>query len=274
MDIGEIRKIKEVLNMFGAKVNDDLGQNFLIEKRYLEKIIEVSEPLEGEKVLEIGPGMGVLTKELAKRAREVLALEIDPKMVEIVKTACMKCTNLTVKTIDVRHFDPTDIGDYKIVANLPYYLTSFILRKFLEEKNKPKEMVLLVQKEVAEKITAVPNKMSLLSVSVQFYGSAKLIEVVPRDAFYPAPQVSSAIIKITTYRTPIFSDVVPEKFFNLVRAGFHEKRKQLANSLSVYSPFPKEELEKRLKSIGIDPQRRAESLTLEDWRKVYKIYYR
>lgn len=274
MDIGEIRKIKEVLKMFGAKANDDLGQNFLVEKSYLEKIIEAAEPLEGETVLEIGPGMGVLTKELAKRAKDVLALEIDPKMIEIVKMACLKCTNLTVRNQDVRQFDPSTLGDYKVVANLPYYLTNFILRKFLEEKNKPKEMVLMVQKEVAEKITAVPNKMSLLSISVQFYGNAKLIEVVPREAFYPTPQVSSAIVKITTYRTPIFSDVVPEKFFNLVKAGFHEKRKQLANTLSVYSPFPKEEVEKRLRAAGIDPQRRAETLTLDDWRKVYKMYYR
>lgn len=274
MNIGEIKRIKDILRMFGARPNSDLGQNFLIEKKYLDTILEAAGDLQGEKVLEVGPGMGVLTKELAKRAESVLALEIDPRMVDIVKMACLKCTNLTVKTQDVRTFDPTAIGDYKVVANLPYYLTSYILRKFLEEKNKPKEMVLLVQKEVAQKVTAVPPKMSLLAISVQFYGSPKLVEIVPRDAFYPTPQVDSAIIKISTYRTPIFSDVVPDKFFNLVRSGFSEKRKQLGNSLATYSPFSKEELATRLRSVGIDPERRAETLTLDDWHRIYRIYYR
>lgn len=274
MNLGEIRRVKDVLKMFGARPNADLGQNFLIEEKYLDTILEAAEPLENEKVLEVGPGMGVLTKQLAKRSKEVLALEIDPRMVEIVKMACLKCTNLTVRTQDVRSFDPTDLGPYKVVANLPYYLTSFILRKFLEEKNKPKEMVLLVQKEVAQKVVATAPRMSLLSVSVQFYGSPKLVEIVPRDAFYPTPQVDSAILKIQTYRTPLFPDVNPEKFFNLVRAGFSEKRKQLANSLSTYSPFTKEELIQRLKQVDIDPERRAETLTLEEWHRLYKTYYR
>jgi 16S rRNA (adenine1518-N6/adenine1519-N6)-dimethyltransferase len=274
MNLGEVRRIKDILRMFGARPNSDLGQNFLIEKKYLETILEAAEPLEGAKVLEVGPGMGVLTKELAKKAKEVLAIEIDPRMIEIVKMACLKCTNLTVRNKDVRNFDPTDLGDYKVVANLPYYLTSFILRKFLEEKNKPKELVLLIQKEVAQKITATPPKMSLLSISVQFYGSAKIVELVPRDAFYPTPQVDSAIIKIVPYRTPLFPDVATEKFFNLVRAGFSEKRKKLSNSLLTYSPFAKEELIKRLLAAGIDPERRAETLTLDEWHKLYKTYYR
>jgi 16S rRNA (adenine1518-N6/adenine1519-N6)-dimethyltransferase len=274
MNLGEVRRIKDILKMFGARPNSDLGQNFLIEKKYLETILEAAEPLSDAKVLEVGPGMGVLTRELSRKAEEVIAVEVDPRMVEIVKMACLKCTNLTVKTQDIRKFDPSDLGDYKVVANLPYYLTSFILRKFLEEKNKPKEMVILIQKEVAQKVTAAPPKMSLLSISVQFYGSPKLIEIVPRDAFYPTPQVDSAILKISTYRTPIFPDVVPEKFFNLVRAGFSEKRKMLSNSLSSYSPYLKDELEKRIRAAGIDPDRRAETLTLEDWYRLYQTYYR
>lgn len=274
MNLGEIRKIKTLLEMYGARPNNDLGQNFLIEKKYLEQIIEAAEPLAGEQVVEIGPGMGVLTRELSKRAKEVLAIEIDPRMVEILKTLCLKCTNLTVRTMDIRNFDPTSIGDYKIVANLPYYLTSHILRKFLEEKNKPKEMVILVQKEVADRICATPNRMSLLSISVQFYGNPKLIGVVPRDAFYPTPQVSSAIVKISTYRTPIFSDVHPDRFFSLVKAGFGEKRKQLGNSLTGYAGDSKEEIAKKLKHAGINPERRAETLSLAEWRAIYKEYYR
>jgi 16S rRNA (adenine1518-N6/adenine1519-N6)-dimethyltransferase len=274
MNIGEIRQIKELLTMFGAKPNNDLGQNFLVEQKYLDQIVDAAEPLEGEKVLEIGPGMGVLTRELTRRAKEVTAIEVDPKMVEILKTLCIKCTNLTVRTMDILQFDPTDFGPYKIIANVPYYITSKILRKFLEEKNKPKEMVLLVQKEVAERICATPNRMSVLSVSVQYYGNPKLIGIVPREAFYPTPQVSSAIIKITTYKTPIFSDVDSTRFFALVKSGFGEKRKQLANSLLGFGPYEKEEVIGKLKAAGINPERRAETLSLAEWRTLYKQYYR
>lgn len=262
------------MEMYGTRPSSDLGQNFLVERKYLDQIIEAAEPLTGEQVVEIGPGMGVLTRELSKRAKEVVAIEVDPRMVEILKTLCLKCTNLMVKTMDVRNFDPTSIGDYKIVANLPYYLTSHILRKFLEEKNKPKEMVVMVQKEVADRICATPNRMSLLSVAVQFYGIPKMIGVVPRDAFYPTPQVSSAIVKITTYRTPIFSDVHPDRFFTLVKAGFGEKRKQLGNSLTGYAGDSKEEITRKLKHAGINSERRAETLSLAEWRSIYKEYYR
>jgi 16S rRNA (adenine1518-N6/adenine1519-N6)-dimethyltransferase len=273
MNLGEIRKIKEILDLYGVKPNADLGQHFLFERKYLDQILETAEPLAGKKVIEIGPGMGVLTKDLSAAAKEVLAIELDPKMVEILKTFCIKCTNLTVKNLDVRNFDPTGIGDYVIVANLPYYLTSFILRKFLEEKNKPKEMVLLVQKEVAERICATPNRMSVLSISIQFYSLPKLIGVVPREAFYPTPQVNSAIIKMTTYKTPLFNDVEPTKFFRLVKAGFGEKRKQIANSLLGFGPYEKDEIIEKLKKAEIDPERRAETLSLDEWHKLYKEYY-
>lgn len=272
MNIGEIRKIKQILEMFGARPNTDLGQHFLIEDKYLDQILDAAEPLEGKTVLEIGPGMGVLTKKLSKKAEEVIAIEIDGRMVSILKTMCLKCTNLTVKEMDVRNFDPTLIGDYKIVANLPYYLTSHIIRKFLEEKNKPEQMVILVQKEVGERICAKPNKMNMLGISVQFYGEPTMIGVVPREAFYPTPQVSSAIIRINLYGTPLFSDVNIEKFFRLVKAGFGEKRKQLVNSLASLG-YDKPELEGLLKKAGVDPQRRAETLSLDEWHKIYKNFY-
>jgi 16S rRNA (adenine1518-N6/adenine1519-N6)-dimethyltransferase len=272
MNVGEIRKIKQILEMFGARPNTDLGQHFLIEGKYLDQIIEAAEPLAGKKVLEIGPGMGVLTKKLSKEAEEVIAIEIDGRMVSILKTMCLKCTNLTVREMDARNFDPTNIGDYKIVANLPYYLTSHIIRKFLEEKNKPEQMVILVQKEVADRICAKPNKMNMLAISVQFYGEPTLIEVVPRDAFYPTPQVSSAIVKINLYSTPLFSDVNVDKFFRLAKAGFGEKRKQLINSLASLG-YDKPELEMLLKKANIDPQRRAETLSMADWHSIYKNFY-
>lgn len=273
MNLGEIRKIKAVLNLYGTKPNTDLGQHFLVEPKYLDQIVEAAEPLSGETVLEIGPGMGVLTQRLCREAREVYAVEIDSKMVEILKTACIKFANLTVRNLDIRTMDPTGLGSYKLVANLPYYITSKIIRKFLEEKNLPKEMVLLVQKEVAQRICAVPPRMSTLAISVQFYGKPKMIDIVPREAFYPTPQVDSAILKIETYKTPIFHDVNPEKFFRLVKAGFSEKRKQLANSISGSFGEDKNKITEILKKAGIHPERRAETLTLAEWRTLYKVYY-
>ncbi len=272
MNVGEIRKIKQLLEMYGARPNTDLGQHFLVEEKYLDQIIEAAQPLDDKTVLEIGPGLGVLTRRLSKEAKEVYAIEVDGRMVSILKTVCLKCTNLIVKEMDVRNFDPSPLGNYKIVANIPYYLTSHIIRKFLEEKNKPEELIILVQKEVAERICAKPNKMSMLSVSVQFYGSPQLVGVVPREAFYPTPQVNSAIVKIKTYATPLFSDVNPDKFFRLVKAGFGEKRKQLVNSLSSMG-FDKEDLEVLLKKAGVDSTRRAETLSLAEWRLIYKNFY-
>lgn len=273
MNVGEIRRIKKLLEMYGAKPNKDLGQHFLLEEKYLNQIVEAAEPLENRKVLEIGPGLGTLTKKLSKRAKEVIAVEVDGRMVSILKTVCLKCTNLIVKEADIRNYDPTSLGDYKIVANLPYYLTSNIIRKFLEEKNKPEEMVILVQREVAERICAKPNRMSVLSVAVQFYGAPEVVGVVPREAFYPTPQVDSAIVKIKTYKTPLFGDVNLGNFFNLVKSGFGEKRKQLVNSLASLG-YNKEELRGTLKKAGINPERRAETLSLAEWRIVYKIFYR
>jgi len=272
MNVGEIRKIKALLEMYGAKPNRDLGQHFLFEEKYLEKIIEAAEPLSGKKVLEIGPGMGVLTKKLCRVSKDVLAVEFDPKMVSILKTVCISCNNLTVRQMDIRNFDPTEIGEYKVVANIPYYITSHIIRKFLEEKNKPEELILLVQKEVAERICAKPSRMSVLSVSVQFYGAPEMIAVVPREAFYPTPQVSSAIVKIKTYKSPLFNNAAPDKFFRLVKAGFGEKRKQLINSLSTLA-YTKEDLKSILERASIDPERRAETLALADWYNLYKVFY-
>lgn len=272
INVGEIRKLKQILEMYGARPNADLGQNFLIDEKYLDFVLEAAAPLEGEKVLEIGPGMGVLTKKLSKVADEVIAVEIDGRMVSILKTMCLKCTNLTVREMDIRNFDPTDIGDYKVVANLPYYLTSHIIRKFLEETNKPKQMILMMQKEVAERICARPNKMNLLGISVQFYGEPTLITVVPREAFYPTPQVNSAIVRINLYNSPLFSDVEADKFFRLVKAGFSEKRKQLINSLSGIG-LERLELEQLLKKSEIDPHRRPETLSLSEWHSIYKNFY-
>jgi 16S rRNA (adenine1518-N6/adenine1519-N6)-dimethyltransferase len=271
MDLTDITEIKKTLKAYGAFANKDLGQHFLVDKGALESIIEAADVQENERIVEVGPGMGILTKELCKKAKEVVALELDRSMIAIVKTTCIKFTNLKVENVDVLKYNTQELGVYKVVANVPYYITSAIIRLFLESENKPEEMVLLIQREVAERICAKPSRMSVLAVSVQFYGNPTIYEVVPRTAFFPAPKVDSAILKIRVYKKPLF-DVDKRVFFRIVKAGFHEKRKQLINSLSGGLLLEKEAIEKMLSAAGISPQMRAEGLTMMDWYNLYVAY--
>jgi 16S rRNA (adenine1518-N6/adenine1519-N6)-dimethyltransferase len=215
--------------------------------------------------------MGILTRELCHLAKEVVAVEIDPSMVPLIKTSCIKYSNLWVKNEDILKYSTKDLGSYKVVSNLPYYITSAVIRIFLEAENKPEEMVLLIQKEVADRIAAKPGRMSKLSVAVQFYGSPQVISVVPRTSFFPAPKVDSAIIKIKVYKRPLFS-VDKKIFFKLVKAGFSEKRKQLINSLSGGLQIEKEQAEELLKAAEINPMARAETLAMKDWYNLYQVF--
>lgn len=271
MDLTDITNIKRTLRAFGAHTKKSLGQHFLIDEKALDKIVDAADLSRDDKVLEIGPGMGILTRELCKRAGEVTAVELDETMLSVVKTACIKYPNLRVENQDILKFDTRKLGRYKVVSNLPYYITSPVIRMCLEAENKPEEMVLLVQREVAERIAAKPSRMSILTISVQFYGDPQIVGIVPRTSFYPAPKVDSAILKIKIYREPIFK-VDSKLFFQLVRAGFGEKRKQLINSLAGGMKMSREETEKLLVKANISPQARAESLALSDWNELYKGY--
>lgn len=271
MDFTDITDIKRTLKAYGAYTKKDLGQHFLVDPEALDLIVEAAELTKDDKVVEVGPGMGVLTKELCKKAGEVVALEYDKAMIAIVKTACIKYDNLKVENVDVLKFDTSGLGQYKVVANLPYYITSPVLRLFLEASNKPEEMVVLVQREVAERICAKPSRMSVLAVSVQFYGNPQVVEIVPRTSFFPAPKVDSAILRIKAYKKPLF-DVQPQLFFRIVKAGFGEKRKQLINSLSGGLVLNRETTEALLKEAGISIISRAESLAMMDWYNLYKAY--
>lgn len=272
MDLTDITNIKRTLKAFGAHSRKDLGQHFLIDKKALETIVETSEIKPNDKIVEVGPGMGILTNELCKLAKEVIAVELDSAMVGVIKTSCIKHSNLWIKNEDVLKFDTRSLGDYKLISNLPYYITSAVIRLFLEAENKPSEMVLLMQKEVADRIAAKPNRMSKLSVAVQFYGNPTVVANVPRTSFFPAPKVDSAIIKIKVYKKPLFPDVDIKLFFRIVKAGFGEKRKQLTNSISGGLNLEKEEAEKLLKEAGINPMARAESLAMKDWYNLYNEY--
>jgi 16S rRNA (adenine1518-N6/adenine1519-N6)-dimethyltransferase len=271
MDLTDITNIKKTLKAFGAHTRKDLGQHFLIDEKALDKIVETARLSHDDTVIEVGPGMGILTRELCKKSGKVIAVELDTTMLTVLKTACIKYTNLIVENQDILKFDTMKLEKYKLVSNLPYYITSPTIRKFLETENKPEEIVVLVQREVAERIAAKPSRMSILAVSVQFYGDPQVISIVPRTSFFPAPKVDSAILKIKVYKRPIF-DVDPRLFFRIVKAGFGEKRKQLINSLSGGMGLNKEYTNNWLKQSNIDPQMRAEALTMTDWQELYNNY--
>ena len=245
-----------------------MGQNFLADERILGKIINAAEINSGDTILEIGPGTGILTKELAKYAGKVVAVEKDKKIIGLLKENLKDCRNVEIINADILKTDTGSLisGAYKIVANLPYYITSPIIRKFLEAKIPPQLMVLMVQKEVGQRICANPPRMNLLAVSVQFYGTPEIISYVSKNSFWPAPKVDSAIIKITpaTGKKSIDADL----FFKIVKAGFSQPRKQLAGNLSKILNIDKQKTAAWLLLNNISPNQRAETLAVKDWENL------
>ena len=275
-----------LLRHFDLRARKGLGQHFLIDEEVLNLITSAAELTPTDVIMEIGPGLGVLTKELAKQAGWVVTIELDSKLAAILKQTLASFDNVTIINEDVLQIDPeallkeqkkrfsTAISSsfsYKVVANLPYYITSPVLRHFLEASLKPQIMVVMVQKEVAEVIVAEPGQMSVLSVSVQFYGQPEIISYVPARCFYPAPEVDSAILRVALYSKPAVDVTDKESFFRLVRAGFTASRKQLCNSLAQGLRLPKAEVLPLLEETRIAPQRRAETLTLEEWAQLWRV---
>lgn len=270
MDLTNPKHIKALLSAYRLRAKKSLGQHFLIDEGVLDDIVNAANLSTGDSVLEIGPGLGVLTDRLVKKAGKVLAIEFDEKMIEVLKNIVFS-PNLQIENENVLKFNLGKLPkNYKVVANLPYYITSPIIRNFLEFKNKPQIMVLLVQKEVAQRIVAKPGQLSILGVSVQFYSKPEIINIVPKTSFWPPPKVDSAIIKIEVYKKPIF-EVDNKNFFRIVKAGFGEKRKQLANSLSGGLQLSKEDIIKYLNITGIKENSRAEELSLSQWNDLYQV---
>jgi 16S rRNA (adenine1518-N6/adenine1519-N6)-dimethyltransferase len=256
------------------KVRKGLGQHFLVDGEVLSLIVATADLKSDDIVVEVGPGLGILTRELAQKAGGVVAIELDDNLAALLKKTLAAYQNVTIINGDVLKIEPKEIikgWDYKVVANLPYYITSPVLRHFLEASAKPRTMVVMVQKEVARAIAARPGDMSLLSVSVQFYGEPKIITIVPPDSFYPAPEVSSAIVRIGVYSKPKV-DVDEKGFFDTVRAGFAAPRKQLANSLAKGLGREKAEVLPFLQKASIDPSRRAETLSIEEWASLFRTF--
>lgn len=273
---------RALLRELNIRPRKGLGQNFLVDSSVVPRIVAAAEVGPQDAVVEVGPGLGVLTEQLAKSAGRVIAVELDDRLATVLRERLAGCGNVTVVQGDILKLSVerllkeapggAPLGEdfrYKVVANLPYYVTSPVLRFFLEARPRPRLMVVMVQKEVAERIVAKPPEMSLLAVSVQFYGQPRIVRIVPAKAFYPAPEVESAILRIDLYERPAL-DVDPDSFFRLVRAGFEQRRKQLPNSLASVLHISKDEAVKALEQAGLEPQRRAETLSLENWGRLYR----
>lgn len=251
------------------------GQHFLTDPNILAKIADAAFVAPGQIVLEIGPGLGHLTRVLAQRGAHVVAVEIDPNLAARLQSDFRDMPSVRILEGDFLARPPRawlqqagiERQQYRVVANLPYYITSAILRHLLESEPPPVRIVVLVQREVAQQIAARPPKMNLLGVSVQFYGEPQILSTVPAGAFYPRPKVDSAIITIEL-KSPL-PPVDPERFFQMVRAGFSARRKQLRNSLSGGLALAADTATRALVRAGIEPTRRAETLTLAEWLRLY-----
>lgn len=245
-----------------------LGQHWLTDPATLEEICDFAEVGPDDVVLEIGPGVGTLTAQLLKRAGKVIAVEFDERFAKQLPDK-FPDANLEVNYADILKFDLTQLPkDYKVVANIPYYLTSNLLRVLSESANPPQTIVLLVQKEVAERVAAKPGDMSLLSVSVQLYYQASLGEVVLAVLFTPPPKVDSQVLKLVRRTEPLFTDVDERQFFRVVKAGFAARRKTLLNSLSAGLHLDKPTTEALLMDAGLKPSARPQDLSLQEWHEL------
>jgi len=269
MNLTSAATIKEILQKHGRRPNKGLGQNFLIDKNILDKIVQAANIKNTDTVLEVGPGIGTLTQELAQKAKRVIAVEKDKSMIEILAETLSGFTNVEVINNDILKIEQSLPAGYKLVANIPYYLTSPLIRLFLEAQSKPKEIVLLVQKEVAQRICSKPGDMSLLAVSVQFYANCEIVFNVSKNSFWPIPKVDSAIIKIIPAEKYKIS---AELFFKVVKAGFSHPRKQLIGNLSGQLNLPKEQVKDWLLKNNINSAQRAETLSVEDWVVLAKSF--
>jgi 16S rRNA (adenine1518-N6/adenine1519-N6)-dimethyltransferase len=260
-----------LLRQHGLRPEKSLGQNFLQDATALEKIATAAEIGAEDVVLEIGPGLGSLTRYLAASAKAVTAVELDLSLLPVLETVLAPYQNTRIIHGDILNFAPAtliDSPDYIVAANVPYYITSAIFRHLLEASPRPRRIVLTIQKEVAERICATPGEMSLLALSIQVYGKPKIAATIPAGAFYPPPKVDSAIIRVDMFAEPLIPSPLLDTFFRLAKAGFSQKRKTLRNSLSAGLAIPASEASQLLVKADIDPMRRAETLSIDEWSKL------
>ena len=271
----ERQTLSALLKKYNLRPDKNLGQNFLTDPGILDQIVKAAEVDSQDTVLEIGAGLGHLTSRLALSARQVVAVELDKRLISALEDNLNPFSNIRIVQGDILKLDPSDLvseDNYLVVANIPYYITSSIIRNLLESGLKPKRILLTIQYEVAQRITAIAGQMSVLALSVLMYGEPTLVKRIPADAFYPSPKVDSAILRIDLYPEPILPAEQRETFFKLVKAGFLHKRKTLRNSLSTGLKWPPEKTESLLSAAEIDPKRRAQTLSLPEWLELTNQY--
>lgn len=263
-----------LLKKYGLRPHKGLGQNFLQDPTALEKIVAAAEIQPTDTVLEIGPGLGSLTRYLAASAKEVIAVELDQHLLPPLKAVLAPYSNVRIIQGDILELDAStfmDAKEYIVAANIPYYITSAVIRHLLESASKPKRIVLTIQKEVARRICEGPGDMSLLALSVQVYGKPRIAAHIPAGAFHPSPNVDSAVLVIEIYPSPRIPQEVLDCFFRLIKAGFGQKRKTLRNSLSAGLSISTANSAELLSRAGIDPMRRAETLSIEEWQRLCEV---
>ena len=264
------------VSVTSRRAKKSLGQHFLVDRTVLRRIVEAAHLSDSDVVLEVGPGRGHLTRALAERVARLVAVEIDEALAEALAGLFSGQSNVEVLAADAREMDirslvPAD-APYKVVANLPYYAASPIIRRFLEADPKPVLLVVMVQREVAREMVAPQGKMRLLSVATQLYGRPRIVAYVPPRAFRPQPKVTSAIVRVEVFDRPAVSFDSEQGFFGVVRAGFSAPRKQLRNSLRNGLDMPTESVNAVLAQAGIDPVRRAQTLSVTEWGRLYDAF--
>lgn len=274
--------VKEIIEKHGFKFSKSLGQNFLIDGNIIDRIIERADIKERDGIIEIGPGIGTLTQKLCEKAGRVVAIELDDNLLPILEETLGAYNNVEVIHGDVLKVDLKQIIEeklalekVKVVANLPYYITTPIIMKLLEENLSIDKIVVMVQKEVAFRMKAAPGSKDYgaLSVAVQYYSKPEIIVDVPKNVFMPRPNVDSAVIMLDVYKEPVIKVKDEKMFFNVVKAAFGKRRKTLLNALSSSIDLKKERIEEILKECGVDPMRRGETLTIREFALVADEIY-
>ena len=265
-------RVRGQLKGAGLKARKSLGQNFLVNEAVRDNIIEAAGLSAGDTVIEVGPGLGVLTEKLASRAGRVIAVELDDSLAERLANRLVRFSNIHIINADILSLDLSALvsgGTYKVVANIPYYITSPILRFFMQAEPRPSLMVIMMQEEVARDVTVQPGQMGFLAVSMRLFSVPRMICRVPADCFYPAPRVDSAVVKFDILPRPAVEVADVEGFLEFLHAGFKAPRKQLHNSLAIGLGWEPAAADEILRRAGIDSRRRPGTLTLDEWSALY-----
>lgn len=260
--------VHSILRNYGIHPNKGIGQNFLVDEAILQKIVDLAEVRKTDTVLEIGPGLGSLTRYLSLAAEKVVAVELDKRLIKVLSYTLSDFHNVSLRQGDILQIPLSDLElgqKFLVVANIPYNITSALIRLLLESTPSPESLVLTVQKEIADRICS-QNKQSLLSISVKVFGKPTILLDIPAQSFYPVPKVDSSVIRIESLPSPVIPKEQRDEFFKVVRAGFSQKRKTLRNSLSAGLQISAGDMQLVLERSSIDSQRRAETLSIDEWK--------